>query len=152
MNEILNAIQKNIDTNLPAVKYIDENWGQLDIYGPEIPVKWPCVLIDLNQAPQFSNTGKKMNLLPVNRQQGTVVVELTVAALKLTNSSFKAPPTQKWHGFEIWEIVNDLHKIIHGWQPAEQSGSMTRTGMSKVRRDDGVQEIRVLYSLSLYDC
>lgn len=151
MKEILTAIQKNIDTNLPAVKYIDENWGQLDLYGPEIPVKWPCVLIDLNQA-QFSNAGRSMNTLPANRQQGTVVVELTVATLKLTNSSFKAPPTQKWHGFEIWELVNDLHKIVHGWQPVEFSGAMSRNGISKIRRDDGVQEIRVLYSLGLHDC
>lgn len=151
MKEILNAIQEQIATAVPAVKYIDENWGQLDLYGPEIPVKWPCVLIDLNQA-QFTNIGRNNNVLPPNRQQGTVVIELTVAALKLTNTSFRAPKTQQFHGFEIWEIAKEIHQKLHGWQPVGYSGGMIRTGISKVRRDDGVQEVRLLYSLGLNDC
>lgn len=29
--------------------------------------------------------------------------------MKTTNTSFNAPKTQKWHGFEIWEILQEVH-------------------------------------------
>lgn len=151
MKAILQSIQNHIATSVNAVRYVDENWGQLDLYGPEIPVKWPCVLIDIGSG-QFSNIGRNNNVIPVNRQQGTFSVELTIAALKLTNSSFKAPPTQKWHAFEIWEIVEEIHKKIQGWSPADKSGGLIRSSLNRVRRDDGVQEIRVIYTVGVNDC
>lgn len=151
MNQILTNIQNKIATDLPQIMYVDENWGQLDLYGPEIPVKWPCILIDFNSG-QFSNIGRDLKASPENRQQGTTVIELTVANLKLTNSSFKAPASQKSKAFDIWQHVKDLHIIIHGWSPEENAGGLMRTGFSKVRRDDGVQEIRILYSTGLNDC
>src|SRR5690554_5183741 len=112
MKQILQNLQNQLHEREEAIQYIDENWGQLDLYGPEIPVKWPCVLIDINQA-QFTNTGRNNNVIPPNRQQGTAIIELTIAALKLTNTSFKAPATQKWHGFEIWEVVEEVHQKVH---------------------------------------
>lgn len=151
MKQLLEAIQANISANVASVNYVDENWGQLDLYGPEIPVKWPCVLIDINGG-QFSNIGRDNNRAPANRQEGTIAIELTIANLKLTNTSFKAPKIQKWHGFEIWEIVQNVHQFVHGWNPLKGSGKMMRTNISKVRRDDGVQEIRVVYSIGLHDC
>lgn len=151
MKAILQSIQNHIATSVNAVRYVDENWGQLDLYGPEIPVKWPCVLIDIGSG-QFSNIGRNNNVIPANRQQGTFSVELTISTLKLTNSSFNAPPTQKWHAFEIWEIVEEIHKKIQGWPPTDKSGGLIRSSLNRVRRDDGVQEIRVIYTVGINDC
>ncbi len=151
MKAILQSIQNRIAASVQAVQYVDENWGQLDLYGPEIPVKWPCVLIDIGSG-QFSNIGRNNKMIPTNRQQGNFTVELTIAALKLTNSSFKAPQTQKWHAFDIWELVEEIHREVHGWTPDELSGGLIRSSLNKVKRDDGVQEVRVIYSLGLNDC
>ncbi|MFA7448798.1 MAG: hypothetical protein WCY77_10200 [Weeksellaceae bacterium] len=151
MKELFQNLQKQIAESVPAVNYVDENWGQLDLYGPEIPVKWPCVLLDLGQA-DFSNIGRVNNRIPANRQQGQASIEITLGMLKLTNTSFKSTATQKWHGFEVWEVVEELHQVIQGFQPTENSGGMIRTNVRKVRRDDGVQEIRITYSVGLNDC
>lgn len=151
MKTILEAIQKQVSDGIPAIQYTDENWGQLDYYGSNIPVKWPCVLIDMVGG-QYSDIGQISNELPRNRQQGSVNIEITVAAQKLTNSSFKAPKIQKWHCFEIWEIVAEVHKHLHGFRPADHTGKLIRTQLQKVRRDDGVQEVRITYSLGVHNC
>lgn len=151
MEILLQAIQTKIAETVTAIKTVDENWGQLDLYGNEIPVQWPCALISLNSA-VFSNLGTDFRAVPVNRQEGTATVEITFAKLKLTNSSFKAPVAQKQKAWEIWEIVNEAHKVLHGWNPAEGTGKLIRTGISQVRRDDGVQEIRVMYTIGIHDC
>lgn len=130
---------------------MDEDWGQLDYYGNTIPVKWPCVLINFNNG-NFTNISRNNNLLSPNRQQGLSSIEIVVANLKTTNTSFNAPKTQKWHGFEIWEILQEVHNHLHGFRPSERSGVLSRTNYNRVRRDDGVQEIRINYSLSLHAC
>lgn len=150
MKSILKAIQKQVSEGVPAIQYTDENWGQLDLYGTNIPVKWPCVLIDLNGA-QYSDIGQISNELPRNRQEGTMQIEVTVGAQKLTNTSFNAPKIQKEYGYEIWEIVEDVHKHLQGFRPGQNTGKLIRTQMGKVRRDDGVQEVRIIYSLGIHN-
>jgi hypothetical protein len=151
MKAILEAIQLQVSDAVPAIQYTDENWGQLDLFGANIPVKWPCVLIDMVGG-QYSNIGQISNELPRNRQQGSVNIEITVAALRLTNTSRNAPHNQRYEGFEIWEIVAEVHKHLHGFRPADNTGKLIRTQLQKVRRDDGVQEVRITYSLGVHNC
>ena len=149
MDEILTAIQNQVAT-VTDLKHIDENWGQLDLYGPEIPVQWPCALIALSGG-QFSNIGRDLKATPINRQEGTLSFEITVAKLKMTNTSYKATQLQKQQAFEIWKIIEKIHEVLHGWNPAG-IGQLTRTGLGSVRRDDGVQEIRITYTAGIHDC
>lgn len=150
MTDVLQAINDKLN-EISELKYIDENWGQLDLYGPQIPVQWPCALVDFNTG-QFTNIGRNYRVTPQNKQEGTLTVEITIANLKLTNSSNKAPIFQKEKAFAIWDLINKVHEILQGWSPQENAGALIRTTFSKVRRDDGVQEFRVIYSIGLHDC
>lgn len=151
MDTILQSIQNHIAENLPKIQYVDEDWGQLEYYGAEIPVKWPCVLISDGTA-NYSNIGKDYRKTPENRQQGKVLIELTVANLKLTNSSFRAPNLQKQQAFGIHHLIKELHEVIHGWKPTENSGALIRVNSINTKRDDGVQQRTIIYSLDVYDC
>jgi len=145
------AIQQKMADAVAELKYIDEDWGQLDLYGAEIPVQWPCALISFSGA-NFSNMGTNVKAVPVNRQEGTATLEIILATLKLTNSSHRAPVLQKNKAWEIWGIVKKVHEALHGWNPEPGSGKLIRTNMGRVRRDDGIQEIRVTYTVGLHDC
>lgn len=151
MDEIIAAIQTQLATTVTDLKYVDENWGQLDLFGPEIPVQWPCSLIMLNSG-VFSNLGTDVKAKPMNRQEGTISFEITFADLKLTNSSFKAPLLQKQKARSIWKLIEKAHENLHGWSPVPGTGKLIRTGVGSVRRDDGVQEIRVVYSIGVHNC
>lgn len=132
------------------VKHSDENWGQLQYFGKDCPVKWPCVLVEIVNG-QFSNNGYDYMQDDLS-QQATINIEITVANLKITNTSFKAPVNQKTKGFEIWEIIENVHSVLQGFRPLENSGKLVRTNIKSIKRDDGVQEKIVTYSVVLHGC
>lgn len=142
-----------IQTNLGEVhefNYVDEDWGQLDDYSPHPPVKWPCVLIDI-QGVDFSNIGSNRQAVPVLRQQGTGTIILKFANLKLTNSSGKAPLSQKQKAWSLLELVEEAHKKIQGMRPVENGGNLVRTSLRRIKRDDGIQQYQVIYSIAFND-
>ena len=46
MKEILKNIQSKI-AEVQGVKYVDEDWGQLNLFPGDFPVQFPCVLFDI---------------------------------------------------------------------------------------------------------
>lgn len=149
MKNIIPSIQALLVT-IPELKYVDEDWGQLDYYSPNFPVQWPCVLIDIAAA-NFDNLGQDKTATPVHRQTAASSISLTVANLKLTNTSGKAPLLQKTQARSIWEIIDLIHAKIQGVNANETSGKLVRTALQRIKRDDGVQEYTVIYSLALHN-
>jgi hypothetical protein len=145
MKAFLEAIQTKLAT-IPALKYIDEDWGQMDSYSPNPPTIFPCALIDITSM-NFSNIGKDNTADPINRQLGEGTVTFIIADLKLSNTSHRAPQSQKDNAWNIWTILDDLHKAVHGWKPLGDSGALMRTGFKRIRRDDGIREYQITYSI-----
>lgn len=144
MKELIQNIQNHIE-DIPGLKYVDEDWGQLDYYSPNFPVQWPCVLIDVS-AVDFSNIGRDFKKQPVQRQMASGVVSFKIANLKLTNTSAKAPQNQKNKGWSIFELIEELHKAVQGFCPIEDTGQLIRTQLRRQVRDDGVQQYMVTYA------
>lgn len=149
MNTVIENTQNRLQ-EIAGLKYVDEDWGQLDYYSPNPPVKWPCVLIDIANA-SFSDVGKDRSKTPQNRQMGDEVLSLTVADMRLTNSSGRAPLLQKNNARSIWAIMEDIHVKLHGWSATPMSGKFMRRSRQRIRRDDGIQEYRLMYVFSETD-
>lgn len=150
MKALLEKIQQKI-SKIAELKYIDENWGQLDYYSPNMPVQFPCVLIDVQQV-QFSNLGRDMSKKPVQRQIGTVQIKITVANMRLSNSSMQAPRRQKEEVWAIWGIIEKIHQQLHGVSLLPNVSPLIRSSQSRTLRDDGVQEYEVYYSCEVQNC
>lgn len=149
MKDVIQAIQNKL-SEVIGLKYIDEDWGQLDYYSPNFPVKWPCGLIDVVQV-NYSETGRDRTKTPQNRQMGEGVLSIKLADLRLVNTGAKAPQSQKDNVWSIWVLIQEVHEILHGFRPTENTSALIRTGIRRVRRDDGVQEYDLLYSFGLMD-
>jgi len=147
MKTVLKNIQ-DILTPIPGMKYVDEDWGQLDDYSPNPPTQFPLALIDIGNL-QFSDIGKDRGATPQNRQMATGTIVISIANLKLTNSSARAPQTQKDKAWAIWDIVESVHVKLHGVVVGGSAGAMMRTAMRKVKRDDGIQEYEVTYTIGV---
>ena len=145
--EVLQSIQ-DILTTIPGLLYVDEDWGQLDDYSPNPPTQFPLVLIDIGNL-QFSDIGKDRSATPQNRQMATGTIVLSIANLKLTNTSARAPQPQKDKAWAIWDIVASVHEKVHGVVVGGSAGAMMRTVMRKVKRDDGIQEYEVTYTIGV---
>jgi len=149
MKTIIDNIQTKLQT-IPGLKHVDEDWGQLDYYSPNFPVQWPCALIDISDE-SYTDTGKDRTKTPQQRQMGDCSLTLSVANLKLTNSSGRAPKPQKDNARSIRELINDVHSLLHGWNPEVFASKLIRRRVQRVKRDDGVQEYTLTYSFSLTD-
>ncbi|MDB0603174.1 hypothetical protein PL373_18985 [Tenacibaculum maritimum] len=147
MKQLIKNIQQRLQP-IQELKYVDEDWGQLDYYSPNFPVQWPCVLIDITNA-NFSNIGQDKRVKPMQRQMGETIFSFTIANLKLTNTSSKAPLAQKDNAWSIWELIEKVHTELQGFNPDTNAGKLIRTGWNRIKRDDGVQEYTVTYSCSL---
>lgn len=141
MTNLIDSINARIEAQVAALKYIDENWGQLDYYGPNMPVKWPCCLSDADTV-IWRNLGNK-------QQEGTAVITLQVANLKLTNTSQKAPATQRNQVRRVLDIIQDIHQALHGWAPVPGASLLYRKGQQRVKRDDGIQQYQLIYECNV---
>lgn len=144
MKTLLEKIQQKV-SEIAELKHIDENWGQLDYYSPNMPVQYPCALIDVQQV-QFTNLGKDITKKPLQRQIGTVQIKITVANMRLTNSSMQAPRRQKEEVWAIWGIIEKIHQQLHGVSLLPNISPLIRISQNRTLRDDGLQEYEVYYS------
>lgn len=143
METLLKDIQNRLLAEVPALKYVDEDWGQLDYYSPHFPVKWPCALIDAAQA-TWSNAGHLLQL-------GVVQVKVRVADLRLTNTSGAAPQGQKQAAFALFATLSNVYKALHGWSGHNHYSALIRTSNSRVKRDDGVRIYDITFTCQVKD-
>jgi len=146
---ILGNIKEKL-AETPGLKYIDQDWGQLDDYSPNFPVQWPCALIDVSAA-NYSNLGHDASSMPRNRQQANAQLTVTVANLKLTNTSYHAPVGQEQEAWVVLDIIQAVHEKLHGTSFHVQAGAMLRQSMQRTKRDDGVQEYRIEYVFAIHN-
>lgn len=144
MKNLLEKLQLRL-AEIPQLKYIDENWGQLDYYSPNMPVQYPCTLIDVQQV-QYSNIGKDLTKIPQQRQIAQVQIKITIANMRLTNTSLQAPRRQKEDAWSIWTLIEMIHQKIHGISLLPNVTPLIRTSQNRTLRDDGIQEYEVYYS------
>lgn len=102
---IIKDLQGMLSRALPKVKYIDKDWGQLEMDQP--PVGWPCILIDFEQ----------VEIRPLNdgNEQHTATVVLTVANKRTMSSSAKAPATAKEKSMETINMTDDIHGLVQNY-------------------------------------
>ena len=150
MKALLEKIQQKL-SEITDLKYIDENWGQLDYYSPNMPVQYPCALIDVQQV-QYTNLGRDMSKKPVQRQIGRGSIKITIANMRLSNSSMQAPRRQKEEVWAIWGIIEKIHQRLHGVSLLPNVSALIRSSQSRTLRDDGVQEYEVYYSCEVQNC
>ncbi|KAF0199019.1 MAG: hypothetical protein FD170_3947 [Bacteroidetes bacterium] len=99
INDILTAIAKRLGAQVPELKYIDEDWGQLDSYSDNPPTKFPCALLEMQSA-QWRNQGNKT-------QDGTINISIRIASLRLSNTNPKAPEPQRLLAANIWVVLEN---------------------------------------------
>ena len=142
MKQLIADLKTRLST-ITGIRYIDEDWGQLDYYSPNQPVKWPCVIIDVNQT-NWTNQGEHVQI-------GLANVSIRVADMRLSNSNPKAPSSQQTAAASIFDMLTLIHVALHGWTADSANGPLTRTLTRKVNRDDGIREFEMVFSVQLID-
>jgi hypothetical protein len=131
MKNIFLSIQEKL-SEITELQHIDKNWGQLLYEQP--PVKFPCALLDITGA-DYSQMG---NL----SQTANGIVEITIANLRFTPSSGKAP--RKEGSYHVFEIMDKIHQLLHGYTNGEFQ-PLIRINLQKLDATAGYEIYKASY-------
>lgn len=143
MKQLLTDIQTRLIAKVTALKYVDEDWGQLDFYSPNPPVKFPAAVIDCINA-TYTDEGKLVQL-------GRVQVRIRIADQKLSNTSGNAPSSQKSNAFAIYTTLASIHAALHGWSGNAAYSKLIRQSLKRETRSDGMRVHEIIYTTQLVD-
>jgi len=144
MKHIISDIEGRLESQVPLLKYIAQDWGQLSLYthGDRPPVKFPCALVDI-QSGQFSNDG---NLV----QEGLLQIVITVADMT-QNVSRKAPVDLTAYEMRIYDIMQDIYKVLQGWSGGTDYSGLVRTSFGRAIRSDGIRMRTMTFTCNWQD-
>lgn len=143
MDKLIEAIQARLEVKIPELKYIDEDWGQMDFY-ENPPVKYPCALIEVQDA-DYTDDGEL-------RQRGRVMVVVKLYFMRLVNTSNRAPQTQKDEAHKHWQICEKVNQSLHGQDFLPPGfATLTRKKMSPPIRRDGISNRNIGYIVEFID-
>lgn len=140
MQELITNLTEHLAANCPGLKYVSPDWGQLDYYSSNPPVKWPCALVDIAQA-TYTQQGEQ-------EQHAVYTLLVRIAALPLGNTSAASPGAMQALATQWWQLPAEVHQALQGYVPLCHGTPLVRTTGRRLRRDDGVMLWEVQYQMA----
>ena len=142
LSKLYLAIVAHIETNVPEIRFISQDLGQLEFYDDKPPVSYPCVLIDVGEL-AYENMGQNMQI-------ATASVTLRLALASYSDVSNLPNAQVRNKALEFYDIENKLSTLLHNWQPANEFlGAMYRTATSTEKRDDNIRVRNIVFATSI---
>lgn len=126
-SKLLQQIKDRITDQVPEIRYINQELGQLEETKP--PVTYPCVLIDMDEF-EFTETGNE----PKQMADGFVVIRL---GLKTNSTSSNLAPAAVFEkAMEFYELEYKLYSALHNWAPTGFSRLLRKKASTEKREDN----------------
>lgn len=147
---LFEALQTRIKAQVPAIRWIDQDMGQLEHYAERPAVAWPCVLIDFDGW-NFENMGQNCQTA-----EGDLIIRLAFPPFSHSNNL--SPVKDK--ALIFYEHEFNLHKALQGWEPVISPppggagggfSPMTRISADTEKRDDPIRVRVIRYRLAFED-
>jgi len=140
-NMYLEIIER-IKVKVPEIKYINQDFGQIDNYEERPPVSFPCLLIDFESF-GFSDMGSNCQIA-----EGTV--KLRLATAPFSNQSSITPDIVQAKAMAYYELETKLYQALHGWQ-GNVFGYLMREGVETEKREDELRVRAISFSTCFQD-
>jgi hypothetical protein len=142
LSKLYLAIVAFIETNVPEIRFISQDLGQLEFYDDKPPVSYPCVLIDVGEL-LYEDASHNMQIA-----SASVTLRLALASYSDVSNLPNAQVRNK--ALEFYNIEHKLSSALHNWQPAEEMlGAMYRTATSTEKRDDNIRVRTIVFTTSI---
>lgn len=128
MKEIIQQIIERLQTNITELRYVGEDWGQLEF--EPLPVQFPCALIDLDGF-SFQQMGQR-----AQTAEGDIYIRIADIATRI---SANAPAQLQEQSYNYYDLIEKVHNVIHGLA-GQTFQPLMQTSVKRVRRDSGTRE------------
>lgn len=132
MKQLFLKIQTRLSA-IQAIKYIDKDWGQLQMDNP--PVNWPCVLIDVENV-NYTQMGR-------GYQKADADITITVANINNVRSSAMAP--NKSSAYATIDLMETIHQSLQLFAGDGDFQPLQRTNLKKVFNEGGAEIYTMTY-------
>lgn len=132
-----------LERQVPEVRWIDADEGQLNVSGQRPPVAFPCVLIDMSypQTEGMSPTAEKIR----------VQFNLRIAFDTPGTTNSAAPEHVRAKALEKMDILEKIHRTLQWWTCNRQINPMRRQRVTTERRQDGLKVYNMTYESAFID-
>ena len=135
-------IMQRLQTEVPEIRWIDQDLGQLDHYEMRPPVSFPCVLLDMDA---FAPTALSGN---IQLMQGAVSLRLAFDVWSATDST--TPDAWRDAGLAFYELEWKINKALMGWTPVGFS-HLVRASTATEKREDNIRVREIRYEVQFED-
>lgn len=106
MKTILNAVMQRLKKQVSKLRYISEDWGQLDYYETMPPVKFPCALISIDRV--------NYEAMAKDRRKAVVNVVVRIADAPSVTGHVAAPESYRNLAFAIFDLLEEAGEALNG--------------------------------------
>lgn len=131
--DICDLLKKEV----PELRYIDWDEGQLNIVGERPPVVFPCCLIDL-QYPSCKDLDGINQLVSTN-----IILKIGFQPYGETNTN--APANVRDRALTVFDVIEKIHEALQGETLDDTVSEIGRRRAVKTVRKDGIQVYTVTY-------
>jgi hypothetical protein len=125
-----------LKTAVPELRWIDQDFGQLEHFEYRPEVTFPCALIDFAMANYSAMAGLT--------QIGEVSINIRLGFSPFSKSYQLAPMNVKKKALEYYSIEQKVFEAIHGWAPeTSYCQPLIRVSTTTEQRDNDAQGLRV---------
>lgn len=136
-------IQDRIKTEVPEVKWVDQDFGQLEFYKERPAVVMPCVLIDMDDTDYEDESAK------IQTGDAKIIIRLCYPAY--TDAASVRQQNQKETALQYYNIEHKLNKALHTWCDDEFFTPMMRRKATTEKRDDNLRVRAIRYVFNFND-
>lgn len=132
-----------LENQVPEVRWIDADEGQLNASNQRPPVAFPCVLIDMTypQTEAMNATAEKIR----------VQFSLRIAFEGYGQTSSVAPVSVRERALERLDILEKIHRTLQWWNCDRQINPLRRQRVTTERRQDGLKVYNMTYESAFID-
>lgn len=139
--QIFMDICDRIEAQVPELKWIDLDSGDIDMQSERPSVAFPACLIDINYSSCEDQTSTEQ-LVTAN-----VIVRVAFQPRGATNN--KSPVRAS--SLSVLDTVEKVHAALQGWHNTGAFSTLTRVSASGERRRDGLKVYRLQYQTTFID-
>ena len=144
IDKIYKDISDRLTDKVAAMRWIELEYGQLEIPEENYPVQFPCSLIDINfNECQDELEGNQQVMVQITVRVG---IDLYEDLMVIDGAGV---PDQA-AALEKLQLVIDVHKALHRFE-TDYMTPLVRTAMTTERRDDGLKVFALVYMAAVKD-